>query len=378
MPAQPQPTILFLDDVEGDVNGIASLCEDAARVLKRSFDDIEPPDLDSADLIMVDFNLNNWEKLERITDLALKPWDGLAVAENLRSYYRQKKLQKPVAIAVLSGNLNSLTDPFPPTRREHMIASLAKVEWAFEKGKDLKDMARQVLSLAEGVRQLPPRWPHDSAAHKNETLHNLLIVPDAPWSSAAIMDVARCHPPVQELSTWSHGLAFLRWMLQRILPYPTFLLDSHQVAVRLGIDSDSFCAGRNNNNEFGEWLAPTIFTGVLHDFRHTRFWRTAVDFLIWEATLENPFDRATLSQAVLRKLPDAQTLNLAHPVVTVAEDYTFAGVAEASDCVRLRPDDWPTFADSAWAQKTLVRDHEELQVALEYESDRQDLGGVGE
>jgi hypothetical protein len=375
-----QSTILFVDDVLDETDSIARLCEDKASILKRSFDDVEATDLDAADLILVDFNLKDWEKREHVTQLTLRPGDGLAVAETLRSYYRATKSAKPVAIAVLSADLRSLTAPFPPTSREHMVASLAKIEWAFQKGSPITDTARQLLSLADGVRQLPASWPHDSAAQKDETLHQLLALPpEANWTSAAVMDVRRCHPPVQELSTWSHGLAFLRWMLQRILPYPTFLLDGAQVAIRLGIEPDSFRAGREKNREFSEWLAPTVFEGVLHDFRETRFWRAGVDSLIWELTQDNPFDRPALAKAVMTKLPDARLITARNPVASVDKNYEFVGVADASECVRLRPDDWPLFADSAWALKLIVQENEALQVALEDESDREELGaGIGE
>jgi CheY-like chemotaxis protein len=376
MPENSKPTILFVDDVIEEIDATAELCKDKAEILIRSFDDVEAADLDSADLILVDFNLKDWDKREHITQLTLRPGDGLAVAETLRSYYRANKSAKPVAIAVLSADLSSLTSPFPPTSREHMVANLAKMEWAFQKGSPIDVTARQLLSLADGVRQLPSAWPHDSTAQKDETLHKLLAMPAADWAAAAVADVARCHPPVQELSKWSHGLAFLRWMLQRVLPYPTFLLDSAQVAIRLGIEPNSFRAGVEKEPGFAEWLAPTVFGGLLHDFRETRFWRAGVDSLIWESTQESPFDRTALAKAVIAKLPEARFINVKNPVVCVDKNYEFVGVADASECVRLRPDDWPLFADSAWAQKSVVRENETLQVALEDESDREELGAV--
>jgi hypothetical protein len=376
MSAANQPTILFIDDIIEEIDAIARLCDAKASILRRSFDDVEAADLDAADLILVDFNLNDWEKREHVTQLTLKPGDGLAVAETLRSYYRAKKSAKPVAIAVLSADLTSLTAPFPPTSREHMVANQAKIEWAFQKASPIDVTARQLLSLADGVRRLPAAWPHDSTVQKDGTLHQLLSLPEANWTSAAVMDVARCHPPVQELSTWSHGLAFLRWMLQRILPYPTFLIDGAQVAIRLGIEPDSFRAGLERNEAFAKWLAPTVFGGVLHDFRDARFWRAGVDSLIWELTQDNPFDRQVLAKALLEKLPDARPITVKNPVASVDKNYEFVGVADASACVRLRPDDWPLFADSAWALKLIVQENEALQVALEDESDREELGAA--
>lgn len=376
MPVAQQPTILFVDDVIEEIDAIARLCESKATVLIRSFDDVDAIDLDAADLILVDFNLKDWANREHVTQLTLKPGDGLAVAETLRSYYRTKRSGKPVAIAVLSGDLASLTTPLPPMSREHMVANLAKIEWAFQKASPIEQTARQLVSLADGVLRLPATWPHDSAVQKDATLHQLLCLPGVSWTSAAITDVARCHPPVQELSTWSHGLAFLRWMLQRIFPYPTFLIDSAQVAIRLGIEPDSFREGLERNPAFAEWIAPAIFIGLLSDFRDKRFWRAGVDSLIWELTQNDPFDRDILQTALLDKLPDARLIKTTNPVATVDKNYEFVAVADASACVRLRPDDWPTFADSAWALKAIVRENEALQVALEDESDREELGAA--
>ena len=114
MPENSKPTILFVDDVIEEIDATAELCKDKAEILIRSFDDVEAADLDSADLILVDFNLKDWDKREHITQLTLRPGDGLAVAETLRSYYRANKSAKPVAIAVLSADLSSLTSPVSP------------------------------------------------------------------------------------------------------------------------------------------------------------------------------------------------------------------------------------------------------------------------
>lgn len=374
MSPKEKPTILFIDDVVEEIDALARECEDRADVVKRSFDDVEPADLDIADLVLVDFNLKDWNARERAPEVTLRPWDGLAVAEILRSYYRGAKSQRPVAFAVLSGDLASLTSPFPPTSREHMVASLVKVEWAFPKDKPLADLSRQLISLANGVRALPQKWPSDSNTEKDKILQSLLAVPDTDWAAAAIGDVSRCHPPIQELSTWSHGLAFLRWMLQRILPYPTFLLDDTQVALRIGISVESFCAAMQANKDFADWLRPALFEGVLHEFRKRRWWRAGVDALIWELSVEKPFSRELVAVEVKVKAPDAVFLAQKNPVACVDKDYEFVGFGEAQDCVRLRPDDWPLFADSAWAEKAVVMANQSLLMAVEEATEREELG----
>ena len=101
-----------------------------------------------------------------------------------------------------------------------------------------------------------------------------------------------------------------------------------------------------------------------------------MDSLIWELTQENPFDRPALAKAIADKLPGARPITVKNPVASVDKNYDFVGVADASECVRLRPDDWPPFADSAWALKLIVQENEALQIALEDESDREELGAA--
>lgn len=118
-----RPTILFVDDVVEDVEAVARECQKYVNVVERSFDDVDEADLDRADLILVDFNLKDWPTKDTVPQVTLRPEDGLAVVEIFRSYFRSTASNRPVALAVLSGDLASLTNPFPPTRREHMVRS---------------------------------------------------------------------------------------------------------------------------------------------------------------------------------------------------------------------------------------------------------------
>ena len=374
MPTARTPKILFVDDTIEEVSALSEACEQDAIVVVRSFDELDEADLENTDLILVDFALDGWPAKDRATELTLRPADGLAIVEILRSYFRANKSERPIAFAVLSGELEKLTHPFPPTRREHMVASLAKVEWAFQKGTPLLQTAKQLLSLASAVRELPPSWPHDSNSDKDKTLHDLLAVPDSNWSTAAVGDLSRCHPPIQELSTWSHGLAFLRWMLQRVLPYPTFLLDDAQAALRLGLTFESFCASLTDEGDLNDWLKPVCYSGILTNFRGRRWWKAGIDSLLWTASSEDPFNSKLLAAEVLKKAPKGELLVQRNPVAYVDKDYQTIGIDEASNCIRLRPDDWPLFADSAWALRASVLEDQSLLMAVEDVLDRETLG----
>ena len=365
--------IIFIDDNIDQAEALERLCAAETATVLSSFDDLVAEDIEKADLIVVDFSVDDWSAKDASTELCLRPQDGLAVTETLRSYLRSVQAKRPVAFAVLSGELSKLTFPFEPSRREHMVAGLARVEWAFQKASPIEASARQLLSLASAVKALPPSWPHDSNAGKDETLHVLLNLPEADWTGAAIGDVSRCHPPLQELSTWSHGLAFLRWMLQRIIPYPAFLMDDIQVAVRLGVTPATFSTGLDGESGLVEWLKPTLYRGVLSEFRGRRWWRAGIDALIWSATKESPFDKEVLARLLMTLAPASICLDQSQPVAYVNRDYQFVGVAEARDCVRLRPDDWPLFADSAWALRTDVQTDQTLLTAVEDPSEREEL-----
>src|SRR5947209_15531265 len=122
-----------------------------------------------------------------------------------------------------------------------MVARSINLEWAFQKKTPAEILTGQFLELANAVRSLPKVWPFDSSAKKDELLGQLLNLDnDSGWNVAALADLFKCHPPVRELSTWSHGLAFIRWILHRILPYPCFLVDTLHVAARLRVTHASF------------------------------------------------------------------------------------------------------------------------------------------
>jgi hypothetical protein len=208
---------------------------------------------------------------------------------------------------------------------------------------------------------------------KDRTVHELLAVPNGNWSSIAASDVSKCHPPIQELSTWSHGIAFVRWMLRRILPYPTFLLDDARAALRLGMSLESFDRAFKEQERFQIWLESALYCGMLWDFLGRRWWKVGIDSLLWDLTQEQPFGKDLIRKAIREKAPDAVFLTEENPVACVGKEYKFERIGEAEQCVRLRPDDWPLFADSAWAARTTVAADQSFLMAVEDESDRAEL-----
>ena len=103
-----------------------------------------------------------------------------------------------------------------------------------------------------------------------------------------------------------------------------------------------------------------------------RWWRAGVDDLVWTWTEGN-----TNAEAVLAHLKSLGLKGLRpgpdDPVVAVNNHYVSFKVVSATDAVRIRPDDWPPFADAAWAITSDVKDDLKLRaLVVSEDSDRLD------
>jgi hypothetical protein len=214
----------------------------------------------------------------------------------------------------------------------------------------------RATSLAEAVQMLPETWPSGEASEASA--RSLLAGADGPWVDRCWLDALSCQPPVHRMSERSHGLAFLRWLLHRVLPYECFLWSDARLALRLGVSvSDLDEALRADESLFQQ----AHYRGVLHDFMGRRWWRSAIESELWEKTdgKSDGSEVAALLEPSLGRMP---TLLDGRPVICIGEDLSFLPEPEpSSGCVRLEPDDWPTFADQAWTTRTLAESHAELR-----------------
>jgi hypothetical protein len=222
------------------------------------------------------------------------------------------------------------------------------------------------LQLAYAVQSLPKDWPHESSEKKDKLLSELLdLHEEQDWSDAALADVSKCHPPIMELSTWSHGLSFVRWLLHRILPYPCFLIDSRYTAARLRITHKSLLTSLELKEPLSEKLNAVEYSGILSSFSETRWWRVGLDSLIWDLTSDDPFSSKVLCAKIKELAPSAELIDIPNPVVCVDGDYRSTDIiSDASDCVRLLPDDWPIFAEKGWARRSDVQEDERLKLVV--------------
>lgn len=361
------PKILIIDDGEEQsalVQHIASAGLISAESLHPN--DLALDDLRSSDLVLVDYGLDNWPERDALDQLSLRSPDGLAVAAVIRRQVQGYEKDSPTAIAMLTGQLDRLASPLPAEHREHILAHMNNLEWVFRKAKaeEESELITQVSELAIAVSRLPPRWGAEVAEPMNQLAALLNVDSEGLVSEKLLEDVESCNPPIHELSEWSHGLAVLRWFLHKILPYPCFLWDTHYLAARLTIDHKAFVSTLATHGGLGDLLGPAKYDGILANFLGDRWWRSRVEFLLWELTDGQSAEPATvrkqLSERVGVDLPASEPgIN---PIVCINTDYRpldqFYSIQES---VRIRPDDWPPYADQAWTTKELAKSESKLK-----------------
>ncbi len=368
-----QPHILIVDDEADRERSALAQWKAAAHFTVLHPQDVTHDDISEADVILVDYRIEQWPERDNIGTISLQPKDGLALAAVLRAHARFAP--SPTAFALRSAHLNELSSPLPPESRLHILAQALNLEWVFSKssGSSMAEMVHQVITLALAVRNLPSTWPLDNFNETRKLVEQFMAIPeDASWAAQAWQDIEACHPPIHELVEQSHGLAFLRWLLHRILPYPCFLWDSYHLAARLRVTHASLQSALDSN--FSSLLEPCRYKGALIDFLGLRWWRCGIEAFIWELTEGDPFDpqrvRDLLAWKTGRSLEPAVSSQL---VVCVDENYQpLSEARDPTEAVRIQPDDWPPYAELAWTTITLARKTPRL-AALVLEQDREQL-----
>jgi hypothetical protein len=362
-------TILFIDDAPDEVNSYRDLVGERAEVLISHPDEVDVERLYTADLILIDYKIDYWPARENIKQVCLKPLRGVALAAVLRDYVNNpERKPSPVAFGILSGHIDELSGGLPVEHRKHVLAATNNLEWIFTKDAP-KLVADQAVSLASAVSALPRDWPANNRDALEVQLTPLLQLNDLYWKQRAFEDVERCHPPVHELSEWSHGLAIVRWLLHQILPYPCFLLDAFELALRLRVTPKSLDQA-SARTPFLEMFASAAYTGILSGFAGPRWWRSGVESLLWERTNGRSFEVPALHSLLASSIPDLEMLNIDDPVICLDRDYgRMENIVSSKQAVRIQPDHWPPYAEPAWTTIDLARENPNLK-ALVIEQDR--------
>jgi hypothetical protein len=258
---------------------------------------------------------------------------------------------------------------------ENTYARLHNLEWAFSKTGAPQgiDLAQQIASLAVAVTKLPRTWPHDNPEEMKGVVQTLLGLSERDsWTTSAWDETQTCHPPIHDLYRASHGLAFLRWLLHRILPYPCFLLDAYYMAAKFRATYSSFASALKQSNGLRTLLEPLQYRGILSDFLGQRWWRSAVESFVWDLTDGNSFDPALVrSRLAARSGVELEPCGPVQPVVCIDQDYrTLPTSFDIESVVRVLLDDWPPYADNAWAPLEVARESAALRALVA----SQDLG----
>lgn len=178
-------------------------------------------------------------------------------------------------------------------------------------------------------------------------------------------------------------MAWLRWFLHRILPFPTFLLDRTRLAVALGISTASAEEVLASESPLAARLGELRYSGPFNDFLGDRWWRAGVSYIGEELLDVGQRHGFTRSQAVASGAgqlhgQSLDMLTVEDPVVGVNADYSVLPIPLSSaSAVRLQPDDWPPYADDAWAARdTLSADDADPELlALVVSTDRWRIHG---
>lgn len=355
------PRVLVVDDNPGpQATFVSNLEKRGLRVDRKTPGDVAKHDIESASLVLIDFALDRWPERNAAVQLGLRPKDGLALAAVLRSQIGYGRDELPTAFALHSGKLDPLAADMPRDLREHALARIHNLEWVFQKSRT--GLTDDVVALTHAVDAMPPRWP-ESINEARRVTGQLLSLPDTPARAIALRDIESTHPPVHELSEASQGFTLLRWLLHRILPYPTFLLDEWHLAALLGVTVTSLRLALESDG-FDVAIEDAQYGGVLAGFGGTRWWRAGVLGWLRNLTDYKPRSVAATGTALKDRWPLLEPLELRSPVVCVDTNFRASAIVDASNAARMQLDDWPAFADEPWVTLDDARDDEGLAARI--------------
>jgi hypothetical protein len=317
--------------------------------------------LDKADLVLVDHSLTNWDRGQDVP-YGCCPDDGVALAGIMRAHLRTLKDTSPAAVALYSGALNELTLEQDP--QEHLVAMSFGLEWAFSKvqRKNAPDLSYQVKVLADAVHALPREWSEDDTDKLADQVKGLLGLGQASFAGSAFAEIERCRPPMHHLSEWTSGLAMIRWLLHRILPYPACLHAEGQLAIRMRVDPAWLREQLTPGARLRDALSSAMYSGALAGFLGDRWWWPGCAQLIRDA-LKGPTKSIHQLHEWLTTASGTTVarLEVDQPVLVYNDAGAYLGVHPLANCARIQPDNWPTFAEEAWCLRAEARRVPELR-----------------
>lgn len=368
-----RPVVLHVDDQPDDLRN----WQEEIRTTDVELNVVHPNDvtednLRNASLILVDFKIEHWEARNKAEALALCPVNGLALLAVLQEKVFELTPEQPHAFALYTAVIQEVARELP--HQPHIISRAHNLEWIFEKSggqrNTLPERARRVAELAAAVRALQTPWPADSAVEAAEALSEWLGLPsDVKWGDATWRAIRRCHPPLHEFAEHTHGLGVLRWFLHRILPYPTFLLDDVHLAARLRVTLESLRSGLASD-AFQGLFSEVEYRGQLRNFLGRRWWRAGIEAKLFELTADTPGNLEAMHKALNERAPILKAVRKPRLFPVLDKNFSLKDLLATQDqVVEVIPDDWPPFADEAWALQEDLEDSPRLKaIAVDEEN----------
>lgn len=368
-----QPFVLIIDDDPKQEAFALSLNQHGVEAKHVLPGDLDFADLDRASLVLIDEFIEDWPQREPVkAEVGLFVRDGIALSAVLRSSVDGRgpatdpaPTPKSIAFVLRTAHLEVLAAGTPAFVRPMAVASRHDLEWVAEKSVSASHLA----SLAKAAAALPTSWPTEPRAW--------LGLDDQSWMDVALAQIEQCRPPWTVLAATSAGRRWLSWFLQRILPFPTFLVDDQRAASYLGLRPSALDAILNGSSSLVEPLKSAVYTGQLADFSGRRWWRAGISTV--RKLAQEQLDGRTadeIARAVIELHGSSlDELGLRHPVFQIDADYKVVEQPiEITEAVRLQPDDWPSYADDPWLAESQIAVETDLAKLIVID-DRADAAG---
>lgn len=345
-----------------------SYCPEGAEVVvsEPDGDDLVDRLNEVWDLILVD------EDFERQPGAPPTVFDGTSLVGWLRAEARRTRRQLP-PLAMFTSQPDLFAAEVPavgPARplggdfvgREPHIAPVIDVEWLFVKptGADKPKVIRGMDAIASAQRRARDTFGADGASF-DEVVTFLDVPGQVAWRNSALISIERARPPISEgpqhVQTFRGPVAMVRWLLHEVLPFPGNLLSDRELACRLGVGTSAIAQFvQEPATAWAAELGLALYRGPAADLFPRRWWAAGVaDAALRLRTRIREGVDAKTAMTELSGIADFAMLKERDPVAVVDEHLVETSIANAANCVQLRPRGWPAQSDDPWMRVSLAR-----------------------
>ncbi len=296
-----------------------------------------------SDLVLIDYKINDWTAHLDCDVEIIIPADGLTLAHNIRRILAALPDKTPPAVALITNEYASAANPLPRTTQPYTLARLNGIEWVFRKEEQL---GAQVESLARACSpKLYSVLEGATTEERLEMLTSYLGIESESDKDDLVEDVAFCAPPIHDLLRWGDGISVLRWLLHRILPYPTMLVADTYIATRAQCNLAQLRAGLKANDN--PTFRSAAYLGPGAALFSDRFWRSKLERLFSDHCPDGS------TKAIRRFLADTLDIDLdpceeqSVELTSLERGYGY-DIGPLRDCTGAQIDDWPPYASSPW------------------------------